>query len=214
MRRPSTASFYARPLSRAKSSSAASAATPVTAPTDENASPAKSPVIPDIKEDRAREHERQRHKKASGFVKTQARKELQAQGGFTVKPYERHSTPRTVARFEDDGEEPACEESEVDWDDVSSPVRSPRVEQEREPVSGRPEVPLADLLISRKPRHGREPDFEVVPPIRSVIVLDDSAAPDIDFNEPWEHVYADDSDASEPHAHEREPSYAKIASLS
>jgi len=89
----------------------------------------------------------------------------------------------------------------------------------------RPQVQLADLLVPpRKPRKGTgmhisditlrvlsyEPldgDFEVVPPIRSVIALEDDATPDLDADEPWEHV----SIAEELPIHSL--SYAKVASL-
>jgi len=52
-------------------------------------------------------------------------------------------------------------------------------------------------------------DFEVIPPVRSVIALDDDTTPDLDFDEPWEHIYGVE-DVSTP---AYEPSYAKIASL-
>ncbi|KAF5385018.1 hypothetical protein D9615_001022 [Tricholomella constricta] len=213
MRRPSTAAFYSRPLSRTKSTSNTAPANPALS---ENPTPAKSPSpVPSVKEARTWEHDRQRLKKTAAFVKSKARKaqhgQAQAQGGWsTAKLYDRHSHSAAArALLEDD--EPVCGESEVDWDDAASPLRSPRVELGREGIEHAPlraEVPLADLLISRKPRHGRDSGFEVVPPIRSVIVLDDTIAPDLDFDEPWEHVSTDDADEREP-----EPSYAKIAAL-
>jgi hypothetical protein len=89
----------------------------------------------------------------------------------------------------------------------------------------RPQAQLADVLVlPRKPRKGTgmhifdvglraipyqplDGDFEVVPPIRSVIVLEDNATPDLDADEPWEHV----SMADERPIHSL--SYAKVASL-
>lgn len=35
-------------------------------------------------------------------------------------------------------------------------------------------------------------DFEVVPHVRSVIVLDDVISHDLDIDEPWEHVQRDE----------------------
>lgn len=38
-------------------------------------------------------------------------------------------------------------------------------------------------------------DFEVIPPVRSVIALDDAAkVHDMDLDEPWEHIYANDGE--------------------
>jgi len=72
-----------------------------------------------------------------------------------------------------------------------------------------PQVQLADLIVTKKPRRqGKDGDFEVIPPVRSVIVLDDPVTPDMDFDEPWEHIYGVDDDMPS-----YEPSYAKIVSL-
>ncbi|KAG5634633.1 hypothetical protein H0H81_001323 [Sphagnurus paluster] len=264
MRRPSAAAFT-RPLSRAKSTNVPAAA-PVTPGADENPTlPKATQLASSTKEARAWEHERQRVKKAASLVKSKARKAQTHATPWTVtKLSDRHSSHSASARAlmdADDG--PVCDETEVDWDDVASPLRSPASQRELERdgadnhVPDRPEVALTDFLISRKPRHGRgklvylsrisyhpalshprlcpspicirpdlsyqlqqlytdllsvsfplggRTDFEVVPPIRSVIVLDDAIMPDLDFDEPWEHVGLDDAD-------EPAPSYAKIAAL-
>ncbi|KAG6834444.1 hypothetical protein H0H93_009587 [Arthromyces matolae] len=52
-------------------------------------------------------------------------------------------------------------------------------------------VSLTDLSLSHTVL-----DFEVVPPLRSVIVLDDIALPELEYDEPWEHVYASDASSS------------------
>jgi hypothetical protein len=49
-------------------------------------------------------------------------------------------------------------------------------------------------------------DFEVVPHVRSVIVLDDIVAHEITIDEPWEHIYGDKPEDSLA----KTPSYAKI----
>jgi len=50
------------------------------------------------------------------------------------------------------------------------------------------EVKLADLITARKPRKGNDGDFEVIPHVRSVIVLDDFAGLDLTVDEPWEYI--------------------------
>jgi hypothetical protein len=94
-------------------------------------------------------------------------------------------------------------------------------------VDSRHEVPLAALVTTRKPRKGRgmccpslatskqrshnlvtEGDFEFVPHVRPVIVLDDVMTPDVEVDEPWEHVYGNDDEYPD-----KDPSYATIASF-
>ncbi|KAF8167259.1 hypothetical protein B0H34DRAFT_8602 [Crassisporium funariophilum] len=68
------------------------------------------------------------------------------------------------------------------------------------------QVNLADLIdvAHKKPRKEKD-DFEVIPPLRSVIVLDDmTEVHDMDVDEPWEHVSADED------REDLEPSYATI----
>ncbi|KAJ3763277.1 hypothetical protein EV360DRAFT_78527 [Lentinula raphanica] len=82
------------------------------------------------------------------------------------------------------------------------------------------EVKLVDLIKPassiRKPRKNKDTDFELIPPIRSVIVLDelafmhDTPMPlPRDLEQEWQHVYhsesGDDSDASVS-----TPSYANV----
>jgi len=45
------------------------------------------------------------------------------------------------------------------------------------------------MLSQRKPRKPNADDFEVIPHIRSVIALDDVGNHDMDWDEPWEHIY-------------------------
>ncbi|KAG6335455.1 hypothetical protein ID866_3629 [Astraeus odoratus] len=49
------------------------------------------------------------------------------------------------------------------------------------------ELTLADLVSVPRPRKGKKLDFEVIPPIRAVIALDDIAL-DVEPDEPWEYV--------------------------
>ncbi|KAG6917373.1 hypothetical protein DXG01_002748 [Tephrocybe rancida] len=213
MRRPTPSPKFCSPVSRSATS----------APTDENAvppsskSPALSPV-PSLKESRAREHDRQRLKKAAALLQRTARKtQLPVPGAcWPTKAHTPHtgSVRGPGVRVDDNEEEQGVEENEVEWGDVTSPLSS-RVADELGAIE-RPEVALSDLLISssRKPRHSRVArDFEIVPALRSVIVLDDFSVPELDPDEPWEHVYASDASESPAPAPTPELSYAKIAAL-
>ena len=53
-----------------------------------------------------------------------------------------------------------------------------------------------------------EDDFEMVSPVRPVIVLDDLEAKDMDMDEPWEHVERDFEPGKK--SKEGEPSYAAV----
>ncbi|RDB19493.1 hypothetical protein Hypma_013456 [Hypsizygus marmoreus] len=214
MRRPTTAAFYARPISQAKSATPAATSPPgslrrSSSSAGEIKPVTPSPILPNTKENRAWEHDRQRVRKAADFVKAKARK---GQAGSMTQT--KFCGPR---KFDD---KVVHDESEVEVldavDDVSPPVadrsrvsRPTPTDDGIMPLSARrSEVQLADLVTSKKPRHGREVDFEVIPHIRSVIVLDDNIPPDLDFDEPWEHIYGVDDDQTT-----HEPSYAKIAAL-
>lgn len=73
-------------------------------------------------------------------------------------------------------------------------------------------VNLSELVASsqRKPRKLNVDDFEVIPSIRSVIALDDVAnVHDMDLEEPWEHIYADDREGRVPDGVGK-PSYARV----
>lgn len=56
--------------------------------------------------------------------------------------------------------------------------------------------------------YSTESDFEVIPHLRSVIVLDDIATHDLTIDEPWEHIYGESE--SDDQGSTKEPSYAKI----
>ena len=73
---------------------------------------------------------------------------------------------------------------------------------------------FASVLASVMLTFGVDGDFEVVPHVRAVIVLDDNAdVHDMDVDEPWEHVTLDnDDDDASSSSDDGEPvSYAKIA---
>jgi len=62
-----------------------------------------------------------------------------------------------------------------------------------------------EVLIKPAKVHKRKAeDFEVIPQVRSVIVLDDQIAATPELDEPWEHVTAEDEERIIG------PSYAQI----
>ncbi|KAF9488488.1 hypothetical protein BDN71DRAFT_1499473 [Pleurotus eryngii] len=124
-------------------------------------------------------------------------------------PHAQHAQPRdssTCAPFADNAPKRGLPSLFTAVDDDIVAVDSPRALPSRSlsPLrSGRspprPEVALVDLInttsrVPRKSRKGKDGDFEFVPPVRSVIALDDSdtreVGDDMALNEPWEHVYS------------------------
>jgi len=154
---------------------------PETQPTqnlEKNRQGAISPTFSFSKDARAYEHDRQRVKKAAELVKMRMRKSQSKASKLhmlTTVPSEK--TKR-------------LNREDVDIPDLPLPTESKHLAHWVEPrlTEIRNEVKLADLIVSRKPRKSTEGDFEVVPHVRSVIVLDDSITPDIELDEPWEHV--------------------------
>ncbi|KAF8904306.1 hypothetical protein CPB85DRAFT_1255358 [Mucidula mucida] len=76
------------------------------------------------------------------------------------------------------------------------------------------EVHLGDFLNAktkvRSVRRKKDSDFEVVPSVRSVIVLDDFS-PDVPADEPWEYLSDSDSDSSSSTS-TSPPTYAQVLS--
>ena len=219
LRRTTATVLYARSLSKAAKPSSPSTMPP--------SSPLRSPSLAEVVPSftpTPLEHLR-RSKKVTG---------LSAKSSKTKKHYSLSSSlsPRTSLdiALDDDKASHPDEVWEQDLNDFPIVLGRGSMLDERARPEDRPQVQLADLLIVKKSRRkGRgnlllysgpllshaEPthvsidgDFEVIPPIRSVIVLDDDTTPDLDFDEPWEHIYGVE-DVSTTH----EPSYAKIASL-
>ncbi|KAF5316347.1 hypothetical protein D9619_006539 [Psilocybe cf. subviscida] len=78
------------------------------------------------------------------------------------------------------------------------------------------EVTLSDLVVQsqRKARKTKVDDYELVPAVRTVIVLDDMPSEDMDLDEPWEHVAlsSEDNNGKEvANGRLGEHSYAAIA---
>ncbi|KJA27919.1 hypothetical protein HYPSUDRAFT_34146 [Hypholoma sublateritium FD-334 SS-4] len=75
------------------------------------------------------------------------------------------------------------------------------------------QVSFAELLevSQRKPRKGKEDEFELVPAVRGVIVLDDMpthVVHDMEIDEPWEHIESEESEGKTSKG--AEPSYAQV----
>jgi hypothetical protein len=138
-----------------------------------------------VKDMRAYEHDRQKVKKAAELVKRKARK---ASGwSRALHELKTHSSGPTASSgkrerlwLEDvdalDGLE--CE-PDVGRMLHSLPSRG---------VLNKREVKLADLVTARKPRKGKDGDFEVIPHVRSVVILDDCVGLDLSEDEPWEYI--------------------------
>jgi hypothetical protein len=73
-------------------------------------------------------------------------------------------------------------------------------------------INLSELVVVSHKRHRKRnaDGFEVIPPIRSVIALDDAATlRDMDIDESWEHIYANDGEGKTSDK-VSEPSYARV----
>jgi len=176
-----------------------------------------------LKAVRAYEHDRHRAKKTAETERTRERKERKRSLGAPC-----HARPcRTAAHGHGHGHAHAhahgrrsaargvfkggadLEERE---DAFLAPVACEYEREERgavdsETIPQRQDVRELDIHVLLKPARAhkhRADDFEVIPNVRSVIVLDDhiSATPDVD--EPWEHVTAEDVEKDSA------PSYAQI----
>ncbi|TDL20928.1 hypothetical protein BD410DRAFT_899208 [Rickenella mellea] len=71
------------------------------------------------------------------------------------------------------------------------------------------EVLLQDLVGQAKFRKGKAGDFELIPHVRSVIVLEDHDFEEPNEDEAWEHVSGDDEDDT---SSVKAPSYAEVVS--
>jgi len=151
-------------------------------------------MLLDAKDRRTYEHIRQRVKKAADTVKMRAQKT------------KRSNSPRRL-RFNARRQGGAVR---LDEDDVFDAVLIDSVNRgdahTQLPPSSRVDVKLSDLVMTRLPHKRNDSDFEVVPHIRSVIVLDDVGTRDVSVDEPWEHIYGEDD------LPVKAPSYATVLS--
>jgi hypothetical protein len=179
---------------------------------------ASSPLLTpstNLKDLRAFEHNRQRVKKAADVAKMRARKAAAVDPSRVIKSSKDCPLPSQKEKL--------LREEDVDaLDGFFSPTLTLDGTKRREslitpfePVKR--EVKLEDLVVTPQKKAGRKTrdgDFEVVPHVRAVIVLDDNAdVHDMDVDEAWEHVTLDnDDDEASSSSDGGEPvSYAKIA---
>lgn len=76
------------------------------------------------------------------------------------------------------------------------------------------EVTLSDLVVlsQRKARKTKVDDYELIPAVRTVIVLDDMPIDDMELDEPWEHIAnAEDEDGHVIRSGKVGQTYAAIA---
>jgi len=200
----STTVFFAQPLSKSKSDSSKILDSQSPAEIVKDSLSASSPSLSSPKDLRAYEHDRQRVKKAADLVKMRARKGQ----GWTSKL---HDSKKDSGAGLPSEKGKRLTDEEVDSLEGVIALGDSRGDLRDEVVSSdlRSEVKLADLVTSRKPRKGQEGDFEVIPHIRSVIVLDDIVSQDLVIDEPWEHIYGND----EEDASAKGLSYAKVLSV-
>ncbi|TFK56924.1 hypothetical protein OE88DRAFT_1803556 [Heliocybe sulcata] len=167
-----------------------------------------------LKAIRAFEHNRQRTKRAEDHVRAKAKKErskalpesVKSTGGAGGKAA-RKSRSRGVW---DDADTPAA----LDGENSISPLPKSWASSARRPETT--EVKLADLISTKtKPPKSKaaDSDFEFIPHMPSVIVLDDTfliedsnGGPD----EPWEHILGVEDEDAKANA----PSYAQVVSKS
>lgn len=153
------------------------------------ASPLVSSALPDadiLREVRAYEHARQRAKRAEEVARRRAVKEqsLTALGNQLSQP-----TPRSKK-----GAGAAPSYDSVGVENLAAP---PRDDVAHGPAPSRPAGMRLDDLVRvaapAKPRKSKRKDvgFEMVPPVRSVIALDDTTSRDVVIDEPWEYIPRD-----------------------
>ncbi|KAG7451837.1 uncharacterized protein BT62DRAFT_267413 [Guyanagaster necrorhizus] len=160
---------------------------------DKGASALLSPSFPSlrtIKDQRAYEHNRQRVKKAADVFKMRQKKK----SGPPPPKLDRGTASEKDRRLRADDVDP------LDGILVESARRD-----DTPPLPRSSEVKLSDLIV-RKQDTKKDSDFEVIPHVRSVIVLDDFT-PDLAADEPWEYIYGESDDEGEV-AHK--PSYAQV----
>ncbi|KDQ62919.1 hypothetical protein JAAARDRAFT_188558 [Jaapia argillacea MUCL 33604] len=169
---------------------------------------------------RAYEHDRQRVKKTEDFARTKERKER----GKTLfqSLRSRKDAPGKDSGAKERRGPNVASVWNTDEDRDISPLSPDTTVDEVSPPSlacgdikvDKVEVKLEDLIATgrktRKPKGSSDADYEVVPHVRSVIVLpDDFTDGDLELDEPWEHVSSSEDDDE---TKSKIPSYAQVVS--
>ncbi|KAJ4467316.1 hypothetical protein C8R41DRAFT_984829 [Lentinula lateritia] len=173
------------------------------------------PSFASFKDQRAFEHERQCAKRTEEYARTQDAKASKGLSKWrpALPVHQRRTTSARKGRPVGFG----GSEDEANTPNVLERVRSAGTRKESSPVQNS-EVKLADLIKPgsvRKARKNKEADFELIPAVRPVIVLDELAfmhdvpAPR-DLEQEWQHVYHSDGDDSDASLSISTPTYANV----
>ncbi|KAJ3853946.1 hypothetical protein EV368DRAFT_63676 [Lentinula lateritia] len=172
------------------------------------------PSFSSFKDQRAFEHERQCTKRTEEYARTQ---EAKASKGLSKwRPASPVHQRKTTSARKSKPVGFGGSEDEVNTLNALERVRSAGTRKESSPIQN--SVKLADLIKPgsvRKARKNKEADFELIPAVRPVIVLDelafmhDAPAPR-DLEQEWQHVYHSDGDESDASLSISSPTYANV----
>ncbi|KAI9569470.1 hypothetical protein HD554DRAFT_1978752, partial [Boletus coccyginus] len=130
------------------------------------------------KDVRAHEHARHRTKERREYALAKERKEkVAAVRVLGLKVIHGAKLVRRLSMESWDGEEPREQRS------VTAAHERDVAPCPRDSTSSFTELTLGDLISKPRKPKARQLDFEVIPPIRAVIALDDAEA-----DEPWEYI--------------------------
>ncbi|KAF9225267.1 hypothetical protein BS17DRAFT_778376 [Gyrodon lividus] len=137
----------------------------------------------DAKEVRAHEHARHRTKERREHALAQERKDKAAAvRAWGLKVAQRPRLARKLSMESWDGEEPELVSPELSARVLDSAASPPR-----KSTDSFPGLTLGDLISKPRRQKAKKLDFEVIPPVRAVIALDDFEH-DIEANDPWEYI--------------------------
>jgi len=141
---------------------------------------------------RAYEHERQRSKRAGEWAIRRAKKAIAGKGAVGGRTADMGDPRKGRKAVEVDVD------ADVDAVLAMAPgavTRGMVVPPKKAHPDPSRKVDLSDLVVlsQRKPRKFKEGDFEFIPALPTIIVLDDTPALDMEVDEPWECVEEEDA---------------------
>ncbi|KAJ3984912.1 hypothetical protein F5890DRAFT_1474154 [Lentinula detonsa] len=174
------------------------------------------PSFASFKGQRAFEHDRQRAKRTEDYIRTQEVKAFRTLSKPTPALSERQK--KDVSTRKDRPIGSSVLDDEADLHSILEGVRNPIATKEPSTVQQNVEVKLVDLIKPgsiRKTRKNKDSEFELIPAVRPVIVLDEVAfmrdtPPPRDLEQEWQHIYHSDSDDSETSVPTPSPTYANV----
>ncbi|KAJ3993643.1 hypothetical protein F5050DRAFT_676864 [Lentinula boryana] len=175
------------------------------------------PSFASFKGQRAFEHDRQRAKRTEDYIRTQEVKAFRTLSKPTPALSERQKKDVSTRKDRPIGSS-VLDDDETDLHSILEGVRNPIATKEPSAVQQNVEVKLVDLIKPgsiRKTRKNKDAEFELIPAVRPVIVLDELAfmhdtPPPRDLEQEWQHVYHSDSDDSETSVPTHSPTYANV----